>query len=100
MCCATKDIIFWVERPLISSTLLEDDPHFLSKKERAKRRVEKMKARSVQDINALEAQQIKAAFFFNRKLFEWEKFINVCVPNSKSREFNCQGKCRWVFCYF
>ena len=32
----------------------------------------KNKGRSTQDINALGAQHIKGAFFFSRRLFEWD----------------------------
>ena len=61
-----------MERSLIFSTFLEGDRHSLNKKEtKAERRMENIKERSTQDINALGAQHIKGAFFFSLRLFEW-----------------------------
>jgi len=37
--------------------------------------MEKIKGRSTQDTNALGAQHIKEAFFFRRRLFEWDMFF-------------------------
>ena len=64
-----------MERSLIFSTFLEGNRHSLNKKEtKAERRMENIKERSTQDINALGAQHIKGAFFLAEAWPTW----NMC----------------------
>ena len=71
MYCATKAFISRVERHFIFSTLIS--AFFYIKEWRSpSRRVEKMKVRSTQDINALGTQHMKGAFFFSQRFIEWD----------------------------
>ena len=41
--------------------------------------MEKINGRSIHDTNALEAQRIEGAFFFSRRLFEWDMWMNMAL---------------------
>jgi len=79
MRCNPKALISRSERPFIFSTFLEGDRHSLNEKERVERLVDKIKGHSTHDGNALGVQRIKGAFFFSRRLFEWDLIITLYI---------------------